>query len=174
MRGEERRRREEGEIIRKQSGVLFTQNISLMLARVIGVPRITPWCRNFADGATSLGARVASTSTCTLMVPKMSHFSTMKEVGGVHEEPVIKAGKRGIPQSQWKMNFLVTLIRNAWVPDALAQLKFSPKPRCEDVSKIVKRAAAVAGIYHGGNISQTFYSRILFYINLFVAVALFT
>ena len=84
---------------------------------------------------------------------RIMRFSTLGEVDKTYEEPVVKAGKRSIPQSQWKMSFLVTLIRNAWVPDALAQLKFSPKPRCEDVSKIVKRAASVAGIYHGGDLS---------------------
>jgi len=61
---------------------------------------------------------------------------------------VIEASKKDIPQSPWKMNFLVKLLRGAWVPDALAQLKFSPKHRAADVSKIVKRASAIANIYH--------------------------
>eukprot|EP01035_Chromulina_nebulosa_P018179 gene18179-23837_t len=42
------------------------------------------------------------------------------------------------------MRFLVMLIRDAWIPDALAQLKFSPKPRCDDVAKIVKRGIVLA------------------------------
>jgi ribosomal protein L22 len=46
--------------------------------------------------------------------------------------------KRNIPQSPLKMKFLVSLIRGAWFPDALAQLKFSPKHRSVDVTKIVK------------------------------------
>ena len=61
---------------------------------------------------------------------------------------IIAASKENIPQSPWKMNFLVKLVRGAWVPDALAQLKFSPKHRAADVSKIVKRASAIAKIYH--------------------------
>ena len=61
----------------------------------------------------------------------------------------ILVGKREIKQSPWKMKFLVSLVRNTWVPDALAQLKFSPKHRCEDVARIVKRAVALADKFHG-------------------------
>ena len=62
--------------------------------------------------------------------------------------PIIEAGKRNIKQSPLKIKFLVSLIRKAWVPDALAQLNFSPKHRAVDVAKIVSRAAALARIYH--------------------------
>lgn len=62
--------------------------------------------------------------------------------------PVIEAGKRNIKQSPLKVKFLVSLIRKAWVPDALAQLKFSPKHRAVDIAKIVSRAAALAKINH--------------------------
>jgi large subunit ribosomal protein L22 len=61
---------------------------------------------------------------------------------------IIEASKENIAQSPWKMNFLVKLVRGAWLPDALAQLKFSPKHRATDISKIVKRASAIAKIYH--------------------------
>lgn len=54
------------------------------------------------------------------------------------EEGVAIAAKKNLPQSPLKMKWLVTLIRNAWVPDALAQLKFSPKHRAVDVAKIVR------------------------------------
>lgn len=57
---------------------------------------------------------------------------------------IIQAKKSNIPQSVWKMNTLVKLIRGAWAPDALAQLKFSPKHRARDVAKIVRRAVALA------------------------------
>lgn len=57
---------------------------------------------------------------------------------------VVEASKKNLPQSPWKMNFLVKLVRGKWVPDALAQLKFSPKRRCEDVSKVVQRAVSIA------------------------------
>jgi ribosomal protein L22 len=50
---------------------------------------------------------------------------------------VVMAKKKNIKQSPLKMKFLVGLIRGRWVPDALAQLKFSPKHRCVDVAKIV-------------------------------------
>ena len=57
---------------------------------------------------------------------------------------VVQARKKNIPQSPWKMNFLVKLVRGKWVPDALAQLKFTPKRRAEDVSKILQRAVSIA------------------------------
>lgn len=47
-----------------------------------------------------------------------------------------------------KINFLVELIRGKWLPDALAQLKFSPKHRADDVAKIVQRASSLAKIFH--------------------------
>ena len=59
---------------------------------------------------------------------------------------IIQAKKSNLPQSVWKMNTLVKLIRGAWAPDALAQLKFSPKHRARDVGKIVRRAVALARI----------------------------
>lgn len=62
---------------------------------------------------------------------------------------IVEAAKKNLPQSPWKMNFLVKLIRGKWVPDALAQLKFSPKHRAVDVAKIVKRASSIAKIFHG-------------------------
>ena len=46
------------------------------------------------------------------------------------------------------MNFLVKLVRGKWVPDALAQLKFTPKRRAEDVSKILQRAVSIARQTH--------------------------
>ena len=60
----------------------------------------------------------------------------------------VMAIKRNIAQSPWKMNFLVKLVRGKWVPDALAQLKFTPKRRGEDVSKIVQRAISISSQFH--------------------------
>ena len=73
---------------------------------------------------------------------------TKKEMKKSVPEFIIEASKENIAQSPWKMNFLVKLVRGAWLPDALAQLKFSPKHRAVDVAKIVQRAAAVARIHH--------------------------
>mmetsp|Transcript_6164 Transcript_6164/g.5510 ORF Transcript_6164/g.5510 Transcript_6164/m.5510 type:complete len:201 (-) Transcript_6164:16-618(-) len=76
--------------------------------------------------------------------------TTAEKIGNINfdqfksEDEVVLVTKRDIPQSPFKMRFLVMLIRDAWVPDALAQLKFSPKPRCEDVAKIVKRGVVLA------------------------------
>jgi large subunit ribosomal protein L22 len=61
---------------------------------------------------------------------------------------VIEAGKKNLAQSPLKIKFLVSLIQGEWVPEALSQLKFSPKHRAVDVAKIVKRAASVAKIFH--------------------------
>ena len=50
---------------------------------------------------------------------------------------IVIARKKDIPQSPLKMKFLVSLVRKAWVPDALAQLKFSPKHRAIDIKKLI-------------------------------------
>jgi len=60
----------------------------------------------------------------------------------------IHSAKKNIAQSPWKMNFLVKLARGRWLPDALAQMKFSPKGRSEEVAKILQRGADIAKIYH--------------------------
>ena len=60
----------------------------------------------------------------------------------------VEACKRDLDQSPWKMRFLVYLIRDAWVPDAMAQLKFNPKPKCMDVAKLLNRACALARVSH--------------------------
>ena len=65
------------------------------------------------------------------------------------EEPVIvEAAKKNIGQSPWKMNFLVKLARGRWYPDAMAQLKFSPKGKAPEVGSLLQRAANMAKIYH--------------------------
>jgi hypothetical protein len=46
--------------------------------------------------------------------------------------------KSNLKQSPLRMKFLAMLIRKLWLPDALAQLKFSPKHRAVDLSKILK------------------------------------
>lgn len=66
----------------------------------------------------------------------------------INNKILISAGKLNVPQSPWKMNFLVKLIRGAWLPDALAQLKFSPKHRAVDVAQIVQRASTIAKTFH--------------------------
>ena len=50
---------------------------------------------------------------------------------------IVIARIKDIPQSPLKMKFLVSLVRKAWVPDALAQLKFSPKHRAIDIKKLI-------------------------------------
>ena len=73
--------------------------------------------------------------------------STGPSLQGV-EDWITVSRKRNIRQSPLKMKFLLTLIRDAWVPDALAQLKFSPKIKSPDVAKILNRAIAAARSNH--------------------------
>lgn len=63
-------------------------------------------------------------------------------------DSLVEIKKKNIPQSPLKMKFLVKLIRGAWVPDALAQLKFTPKHRAVDLTKIINRACALAKLNH--------------------------
>ena len=51
-------------------------------------------------------------------------------------EVIVK--KSSVKQSPLRMKFLAMLIRDTWVPDALAQLKFSPKHKAADVAQMVK------------------------------------
>lgn len=76
--------------------------------------------------------------------PGAAAAGAAKKAGGV----VVQACKKNVPQSPWKMNFLVKLARGKWVPDALAQLKFTPKRRAEDVLRIVQRAVSIAKQTH--------------------------
>eukprot|EP00603_Paraphysomonas_imperforata_P009148 CAMPEP_0114436788 /NCGR_PEP_ID=MMETSP0103-20121206/13650_1 /TAXON_ID=37642 ORGANISM="Paraphysomonas imperforata, Strain PA2" /NCGR_SAMPLE_ID=MMETSP0103 /ASSEMBLY_ACC=CAM_ASM_000201 /LENGTH=139 /DNA_ID=CAMNT_0001607103 /DNA_START=150 /DNA_END=569 /DNA_ORIENTATION=+ len=43
---------------------------------------------------------------------------------------------------------LSKLVRGRWVPDAVAQLKFSPKHKARDVSQMLNRAVSLASIRH--------------------------
>jgi large subunit ribosomal protein L22 len=82
--------------------------------------------------------------------PRCLSSSPSEELSRPSEESVvIEAAKKNIDQSPWKMNFLVKLVRGRWYPDAMAQLKFSPKGKAPDVAKVLQRAAKVANIYHG-------------------------
>lgn len=56
----------------------------------------------------------------------------------VANEKLVMVKKNDISQSPLKMKFLVRLVRDAWMPDALAQMKFSPKHRAEDIAKLLK------------------------------------
>jgi hypothetical protein len=51
---------------------------------------------------------------------------------------VVSTKKSNIDQSPLKMRFLVQLVRNKWVPDALAQMKFTPKRKGIDIAKIIR------------------------------------
>ena len=55
----------------------------------------------------------------------------------VEEGKVILLTKKHLPQSPLKMKFLVRLVRGAWIPDAVAQMKFSPKHRAVDIGRML-------------------------------------
>ena len=74
--------------------------------------------------------------------------SAISKKNGKSETTIIDVAKKNIPQSPWKMNFLVKLARDEWLPEALAQLNFSPKRRGPEIITLLNRAAAVAKIYH--------------------------
>ncbi len=91
--------------------------------------------RNFTNGVKRLeqAETVAASSTSPLKTPqaKPSKPATETELS-----TVVTAGK--VKQGPLKMRFLVRLIRNRWLPDAMAQMKFTPKPRGADVLKMLK------------------------------------
>lgn len=63
------------------------------------------------------------------------------------EDPfVVSTKRRNVPQSPWKMRFLVMLMRGAWFPDAVAQMKFSPKHRATDMNQLLSNAYNIARI----------------------------
>lgn len=63
------------------------------------------------------------------------------------EDPYMIATKRhNVPQSPWKMRFLVMLMRGAWFPDAVAQMKFSPKHRAKDMNQLLSNAYNMARV----------------------------
>ena len=53
-----------------------------------------------------------------------------------------------IRTSPWKLNLLAKLVRNLWVPDALAQLQFTKKRYAPTVADAIERCAARAGAAH--------------------------
>lgn len=88
-------------------------------------------------------------NTAELDAASSSSVSGHEVDDSTKEMVVINVAKKNIKQSPWKMNFLIKLARNQWLPEALAQLKFTPKRRAPEVTTLLNRAASVAKIYHG-------------------------
>lgn len=86
--------------------------------------------------------------TPVMMQPTAANGSRVLQVRGFRRPPPqgkkfqedseVWVRQRNLKQSPLKMKFLVMLIRKAWIPDALAQLKFSPKHRATDLSAMIK------------------------------------
>lgn len=124
----------------------FISKVPIILR--LGSP-LNPFRNHNAIAASSSYRNAFSSTASPGLGGAQSKQKTTEKEKTVYNDVVIEAGKRSLPQSALKMKFLVTLIRDAWVPDAIAQLKFSPKHRAIDVKKIVERAVALARIYHG-------------------------
>lgn len=90
--------------------------------------------RNFTNGAKRLQTEtVAASSASPLKTPQAKPSKPAPET---ELSTVVTAEK--VKQGPLKMRFLVRLIRNRWLPDAMAQMKFTPKPRGADVLKMLK------------------------------------
>jgi len=76
---------------------------------------------------------------------------------------IIKSAKRNISQSPWKLRFLVTLAHQKWYPEAMAQMKFSPKLYSKEIGDILKRGADSANMYHSAIPEELFVKEI--YVN---------
>ncbi len=88
------------------------------------------------------GARFFSQASAAPIKPSIVEKTANRKV--VDEGKVILLTKKHIKQSPLKMKFLVRLVRNAWIPDAVAQMKFSPKHRAEDIARIINVWIVVA------------------------------
>ncbi len=86
-------------------------------------------------------------STSRNFVAKTAITNATEHATQKTESKVVVANKRNIGQSPFRMRFLARLVRNAWVPDALAQLKFSPKHKAEDVAKIIKVTSLCIAVF---------------------------
>lgn len=78
--------------------------------------------------------------------PNVSVFSGLRQFSGavkakaaaVESATEVVVRKSDVKHSPIRMKFLAMLIRDTWLPDALAQLKFSPKHKAVDLAKMVK------------------------------------
>ncbi len=86
-------------------------------------------------------------STSRNFVAKTAITNATEHATQKTESKVVVANKRNIGQSPFRMRFLARLVRNAWVPDALAQMKFSPKHKAEDVAKIIKVTSLCIAVF---------------------------
>jgi large subunit ribosomal protein L22 len=108
--------------------------------------------RSLTRSIASVISQNSTTGKFTLRTLSSSNTASTQSSTTTSVKPVkhvIEAGKRDIKQSPLKIKFLVSLIQQEWVPEALAQLKFSPKHRAEDIAKIVSRACALAKLSYG-------------------------
>jgi large subunit ribosomal protein L22 len=107
---------------------------------------LSKFCNSFTQLKCMKYSLSSSLSTARVSAPRVRVVAPKK-----YQENsklfIAEACKTNLHQSPLKMKFLVKLINRSWVPDALAQLKFSPKHRAVDVEKVLRRACSMAKIY---------------------------
>jgi hypothetical protein len=75
---------------------------------------------------------------CTTTQAADAAAESAAAASGSNAPIVIQTTKKDIAQSPLKMRFLVMLVRDCWMPDALAQMKFSPKHRSTEITQMLK------------------------------------
>ena len=85
----------------------------------------------------SLTRQWRSFSTASKLLEGTTKTASASAANALDPPKIVIARKKDIMQSPLKMKFLVSLVRKAWVPDALAQLKFTPKHRAIDIKKLI-------------------------------------
>lgn len=68
------------------------------------------------------------------ILPNPSIYSNKKKKSEKDPYEIVKK-IYDIEKSPWKMRFLLMLVRRTWVPDALAQLKFTAKHQTEHIAR---------------------------------------
>jgi hypothetical protein len=89
-----------------------------------------------------LSTRLFSKAANKPITPTFIQKETVTQAA--EEGKVILLTKKHVPQSPLKMKFLVRLVRGSWIPDAMAQMKFSPKHRAADIAKMLNVCSAEA------------------------------
>lgn len=87
-----------------------------------------------------LSTRLFSKAANKPITPTFIQKETVTQAA--EEGKVILLTKKHVPQSPLKMKFLVRLVRGSWIPDAMAQMKFSPKHRAADIAKMLNVCSA--------------------------------
>eukprot|EP01032_Pedospumella_encystans_P022088 gene22088-25038_t len=89
-------------------------------------------------------ARALRPNFATVSGLRQFSVAAKAKAAAVESATEVVVRKSNVKHSPLRMKFLAMLIRDTWLPDALAQLKFSPKHKAVDLAKMVKRGVAIA------------------------------